>query len=420
MRRFPDKATHQQTKTFNSQLVLKAIYDHGKISRADVARLTDLTRATVSDLVAELIERGLVEEVGRGPSAGGKSPILLSVNPDASHIIALDLANDEFCGAIVNLRGQIIRQMSLPLQQNDEAGALSLVFQLIDALQQTMTHPILGIGIGTPGLIDTTNGVVLRAVNLDWVDLPLGKLLTERYRLPIYIANDSQVSALAQYIFGRPGFYDAARPAPTTPPQNRPQGASNLVAIKLGRGIGAGIVLNGQLYQGDGFGAGEIGHITVEPDGELCRCGNRGCLETVATERAMIRRAVSLLDEHPTSVLHTSIGKTGELTSEALRQALDQGDPLALQVVTEAGRYLGTAVAGLVGVLNIQRIVLVGRMTRFGDPWLNAVRSQMRRASLSSLADNTQVEVSPIDNDVVLLGASALLLMRELGLDLAR
>ncbi|MDQ3930358.1 MAG: ROK family protein, partial [Chloroflexota bacterium] len=261
--------------------------------------------------------------------------------------------------------------------------------------------PILGIGIGTPGLEDTTNGVVLRAVNLDWRDLPLGNLLQERYGLPVYVANDSQLAALAQYMFGGPQY------------------GSNLVVVKIGHGVGAGIVLNGLLFQGDGFGAGEIGHVMLEDGGQQCRCGNFGCLETLVSTHAMRIRARSLAAEHPESPLN-NIDPSHDLDVDTINGAFRAGDAAARQLVLETGRYLGMAVANLVGALNVKHVVIMAELARLGSPLLEAVCQEMRRRSLPPLAQATCIHLVEMNSDVVILGASALLLMHELGLSLTR
>ncbi len=396
----PKKATHQQTRAYNSQLVLKTIFDRGQISRAEVARVTGLTRTTVSELVNELLTTGLIEESGRGPSVGGKSPIILRMVDDARHVIGIDLAATAFRGAIVNLRGEVFHALDLPIHSSGGQPALSLVYEIIDALIAAADQPLLGIGIGAPGLIDTPNGIVRKAVNLDWQNLPLGSLLQARYQLPVYLANDSQVAALAEYIFGSRSDSD------------------NIVAIKAGNGIGAGIVLKGQLFQGDGYGAGEIGHVVIVDDGEVCRCGNTGCVETVANSLAIVRRAQKLASELPNSQLHQL--SPAEFTLEAVLEASHAGDEAACQSVQEAGRYLGIVVATLIGALNIHHIVLVGSLTRFGQPWLDAIRQEMQKRAFALLAQDTQIEISTLDPNVVILGASALLITRELGLNLAR
>jgi N-acetylglucosamine repressor len=393
------KATRQQTKAHNTRLILKTIYDEGEISRADIARLTGLTRTTVSDAVAELIQQdGLVAEVGLGPSVGGKPPILLSVVDDARHLIGIDLAENEFRGAVINLRGEIKHRLSLSIHDRDGDSALALVYDLTDELVAVADSPILGIGIGTPGLMDARRGVVRNAVNLDWHDLPLGDLLEERYELPVYIANDSQVAALAEFTFG-----DS-------------KDVSNLIVIKVSRGTGAGIVLDRQLYYGDGFGAGEIGHVAVVEDGELCRCGHYGCLETVTSSRAIVRRAQAIAKNDPHSTLHQFVATPEEINTDIVLQAFEAGDEALQQVVAEAGHYLGIAVANLVGALNVQRIVIAGNVARFGQALLGPIRRELRQCSLAALASETHVEITSLGPDIVILGAAALLLTYELGL----
>jgi N-acetylglucosamine repressor len=396
--RFGTKLTREQTRTHNTRLVLRTIYDLRKISRADIARETGLTRATVSDVVAELIDEGLVEEIGTGPSAGGKPPILLGAAEDGRHLIGVDLASDEFRGAVVNLRGEIRHQVTLPLHDRDGEEALALASELIDQLVAVAEQPLLGIGIGSPGLMDATNGVVRRSVNLNWHDLPLRELLEKRHNLSVYVANDSQVAALAEYTFGGG------------------PGVDNLVVIKVGHGIGAGIVLQGRIFHGETFGAGEIGHVAVVENGERCRCGNLGCLETVASTRAILSRARELAENDPGSQLNRYADSPEGITMVTLCQALAGGDAGVQGLVADVGRYLGMIAANLVSVLSARRIVIAGTVACLGSPLLEVVRQEMMKRALSIIAEEAEIGLSSIGSDIVILGASALVLNRELGL----
>ena len=166
------KATQQHTKRHNRDLVLGTVFGNATVSRAEIARITGLTRTTVSQIVAGLMDEGLVQEVGVGSSRGGKSPILLSVVADSRHLIGLDLAQDRFSGALVNLRGEIRQTLDLPVPSGDGDAALGAVYQLLDGLIAAATRPLVGIGVGTPGLVDARHGVVVNAVNLNWRNLP--------------------------------------------------------------------------------------------------------------------------------------------------------------------------------------------------------------------------------------------------------
>jgi predicted NBD/HSP70 family sugar kinase len=397
---FPRKATHQQTRAHNAALVLRALFEYGPISRADVARLSGLTRTTVGDVVGELIDDGLAREVGRGPSTGGKAPILLELIDDARHVIGLDLGEFVFQAGLVDLRGRLQRTIERPVAGLSGEQALAVVHELIEALATDAGGTLLGVGVGTPGIVDAATGTIRRAVNLDWQDLPLADLLRERHGVPVEVANDSRAAALAIEVFSE-------------------RRATNLIAVKVGRGIGAGVVLGGELFHGDGFGAGEIGHVVVEDDGAECRCGRFGCLETVASSRAILERATAEAMAEPASPLGLRLATTGELQLDDLRAAMDDGDEAARRIVVAAARFMGQALAGLIGALDVERIVLHGSVTELGPVWLETVRDEAHRRALRLLAGGVSIELpGPVADlgDLVVLGASAVLLTAELGL----
>jgi predicted NBD/HSP70 family sugar kinase len=399
----PTKATHQRTREHNVRLVLRTLYDFGPISRAEIARQTHLTRTTVSDVISELFDDGMVEEVGRGASSGGKAPILLRIVSGARHVIGLDLGEGVFTGALVNLRGEVSHAVDLPLRGRDGANGMEMVERLVDGLREAAAGPVLGIGVGTPGVIDTRTGTIRWAVNLDWQDLPLGQILGERTGLPVYVANDSQAAALAEYAFGGHG----------------PR-VANQVVVKAGKGVGAGIILGGRLYQGDGFGAGEIGHLGVVDDGAACRCGRFGCLETVASSDGIVNRARALAADDPESMLARAAHPIEQLTLGDVRAAFELGDRAAVTAVLEGGRALGAGIAALIGVLDVHRVALHGSVTAFGERWLAAVRDEASRRSLGLLASEVSIDLVRLPSNPTVLGASVLLMTAELGLEPAR
>jgi N-acetylglucosamine repressor len=392
----PRKATHQQTKQHNLNLVLKTIFDNESISRAEIARVTKLTRATVSDMVANLVEEGLVEEVGYGESIGGKAPILLSLIADSRYLIGLNLAQDKFIGSVVNLRGEIKETVEFPVDESDGEQALQLIYTILDQLTDKEWKPIVGAGIGTPGLVNTREGVVVNAVNLDWQDLPLAQLLETRYDLPVTVLNDSQATAIGEFVYGGEHNSD-----------------DNLIVVTVKQGIGAGILINGRLFQGDGGGAGEIGHVVVQENGAHCRCGKYGCLETVASARAVVQRAAELAPEYNNSELAKN---PKGISLNAIEGAWQANDPLAQRVVSDAARTLGTSLANLVGALNIQKIVLTGDMVCFGEPWLQIVRVTMSQGALTRIAQETQIEIGRLEFRGCILGASAFMLLEDYSL----
>lgn len=388
------KATRQHTKGHNSRLVLRTIYNGGEMSRADVARLTGLTRPTVSTIVAELLESDLVIETGQGPSAGGKRPTLLSINGEARHLIAIDLSGTDFRAARLNLRGQIEARAARPAAGMHGDHVLATIHELIEEIKPA-NGDLLGIVVATPGLVDPNNGIIRRAVNLGWVNIPLRDLLEEHYLRPVHVANDSHMAALAEFIYGDPTDSD------------------NLIVMRAGRGVGAGIILGGLPFYGDGFGAGEIGHVVVDAGGDLCTCGNRGCLETTSSVSAILHR-LETADRAQSSLAGIPSPTWGQFVA-----AVAEHDPVATDIAVVAGRHLGTAVANMVGALNIQTIVLVGRVADLGDILLDSVQAELHQRVLPSIAEMTTIRLSSLApdrvGDIIILGCSALLLQRELG-----
>jgi glucokinase-like ROK family protein len=392
------KATREHTKQHNSRLILKMIYDQGPISRADIARITRLTATTVSSAVSELLDEGLVEEIGSASAARGKPPTLVRVARDGRHLISLDLGRRAFQGAIVNLRGDILHRVSISPNGRTGHEALKLVYHLLDELLLAAGAPLLGIGVGSPGIVNFDQGIICKAVNFDWRNLPLQQMLSCRYELPVYLANDCHVAVLAEYTFGRRKH------------------CPNLVLVRIGHGVGAGVILNGRLYHGHNYGAGEIGHVTIVENGERCSCGNYGCLETIATSRAIVRRAQAVARENRASRLGEFAESVDAIDIEVVRRAFEAGDPTLNPIIDDVGQYLGRALANLVGLLNTPYILLSSSVAQFGSPLLNRIKTEMERRLMTDLAEQTTVEVAGLDPDIVLLGSAALLLTHELGL----
>ena len=377
--------------------MLRTVYDGGPISRADVARATGLTRTTVSDMVDRLLADELAIEVGTGPSTGGKAPILLRVPADARHLLGIGVDRHRLSGVLVNLHGNVLVRDSRELHGRDGVEAMLDLESLVTDLVGTAERPLLGVGVGTPGLIDTASGTVRWAVGLEWHDVPVGERLTSLTGLPTVVVNDSQAAAMAEWAFGR---HDTS---------------SAMVVVKVGEGIGAGIILGGRVYTGDDSGAGEIGHTRVADDGVRCRCGSSGCLETVASVRAVLERARHLAPSRMDSTLSEQ-----PITHESMQLAFASGDPLASQIVLEAGPPLGRVLAAMIGTLGARDIVLIGPMTDYGEAWLESVRAEASRSTLPLLAERSTIHLGRTGHEAVELGAAAMLMASELGLALAQ
>ncbi len=396
-----EKATQESAKQHNQRLVLKTIYDQGPISRVDVARATHLARTTVSNVVAMLMSEGWVEEVGQRVPERGKPPTLLCVNKHARHLIGVDLAGSDLYGTVNDLRGKVLHRRYVPLGNLNGKHAQERVFRLIDELASDATSPILGIGVGVPGIVDVKRGVVRQSDRLNWREVPLQQILEERYQLPVYIANDSHLAAFGEYSFGNG------------------RDVSSLVLITVGAGVSAGIVLNGRPYFGDAFAAGEIGHITVnkEEDALLCSCGHRGCLETLVNEKALIHQAQAIARRHPSSKLHQFVASPEHIvTIEPVLEAFQDGDEALHELIIQVGKRLGQVTAYIASILNVERVLISGYIARFGAPLISAMIEECRASVHPILASHIQILPSALGQDIVNKGAVAMVLSSEVEL----
>jgi predicted NBD/HSP70 family sugar kinase len=381
-----NKASNRDARRRNLEAALQSVYREGVTSRADIARLTGLTRATVSDLVSELVRDDLVREAGPGTSSGGKPPTLLTPNPGGRDILAIDLGRQPFQGALVDLGGQIHHRLEGSPDPVAGPAATEEVSRLARRLVRSSDAPVLGIGVGTPGIVDP-GGSVVEAANLDWHGVPLGQELIDRLGLPVVVANDAHAAALAEF---DPGL------------------EANLALVKVGIGVGAGLMVDGRLYGGDRPAAGEIGHIRVVDDGAPCTCGNTGCLETVVSVPAILRAA--------RTASNARVPATGDpMPWDAVELAAILGPEAVRTAVERAGHALGSVLAHLVAILDVHRIVVALELRGAAEDFLRAAREEVVARVLPDLA--TVVELSPAarDEDLVLAGAAALVLRDRLG-----
>ena len=358
------KAGHRDTRATNRWLVLQSLVRSDGSSRADLARATGLTPSTVSDLVEALLDGGLAEELGRGPVKIGKPATLVGLNVSSRHVISVDLSNSGVLqAAAIDLGGKISHRVEREFRGATGEAAVALTEEAIADVISATSGPLLGIGVGTPGVV-TPTGTVVEADILGWFDLNLARRLHDRFDLPVTVSNDASTAALAEYSYAETA-------------------SQNLIVIKIGDGVGAGIILNGRQYHGESFAAGEIGHIVVDDEGPLCGCGSRGCLETFLSVPRL--RAAIAASDNPSSV------------------------------ASLAGRQLGLALTGAVSVLDIHDIVISASGLPLQDELCRAVLATLRERTLASLAQSLTLRSSDLGDDVMLLGANVLVLSQELG-----
>ncbi len=380
--------------------VLRLIWDQKRISRAEIARLAGLSRSTVSEIIAEILPTGLVAEIGEGPSRGGRRPIVLEFRDDACVILGVEMGAAHVGVALTDLRGKVLAWATQdhPVR-SDPTGTRLVIAELCAkclAMPVRGEKPLVGIGVAVPCPFDPSHPDDLSTVVLPaWQgSLGLGEL-AEKYGVPMLVDNDANLGALAEHWWGLGGAAD------------------NLAYIKVATGIGSGHIIGDEIYRGATGVAGEIGHISIDPHGKNCICGLRGCLVTYVGTRGLVDRTVELLPEFPQSVLS---GK--EIAIHDIEEAALTRDPLALKVIREAAGHLGTAVAGMMNLMNPAVVVLGGDISRLGELVLDPLRETVRSRTLVSSVATADILVSKLGPQSVAVGAATLIL--KTGLDDSR
>nr|WP_297423196.1 ROK family transcriptional regulator [uncultured Actinotalea sp.] len=382
--RHSTKALPGHARVTNRALVLQRLFHDGPLSRADLARLTGLTRVTVSDLVGSLLDEGIVADLGlRAESRVGKPATLVGLRTEAFQVVGVDLADDALMhGAVLDLAGAVLTRRSAPLDGRTGEAAVGALVDFCGELVAAATEPLLGIGIGSPGVVDA-EGRVVEAPNRHWFHVPLADTVAAALDLPVHVANDANTACLGEYTYGGGGA------------------SGGLLVVTVGEGVGAGIVIDGALVAGDRHAAGEIGHVTAVDDRDerpagprdpgvvgppqRCACGRLGCLETVLAVPALRRRVAGL---------------DGTERAAAL---------------AAVGRRLGIVLAPVVSALNLSEVVLSGPPELLDGPLRDAALATLRERTMPVISDGLELRLTSLGEDGALSGAAVLVLSGQLG-----
>ena len=372
----------------NRQRVMEILRVQGQISQADIARATGLSRTTVSSLIAELKEAGLVLDVDAkpGPARGGRPGVQLVLRDPSQVVAGIDFGHSHVGIAIADLAHNVLAERVFELDVNRQAvQALDCAARMfIEVLDDSGIdrQAVLGAGIGIPGPVDRARGTAGSSTILPgWVGLRIASEMEERLGVPVQIENDANMGALAELTWG------AGRDC------------ANFAYVKAATGIGAGIVIDGRLLRGATGTAGEIGHTTLDEAGPLCYCGNRGCLETVASGPAIVELVGPVEGER--------------LTLSRVVERAAAGDVRCRRAVADAGREIGVAVAGLCNLINPERVIIGGLLSRAGEVLMGPLRESIRRHAVQAAAEALDVRAAVFVERAELLGSVALALLRS-------
>ena len=383
-----DSGSLRSLRELNRGRVVNALRERGRASRAEIARATGLSRSTVSSIVSDLIESGLLTEerdalgVAHG-EAGGRPPVLLSLDPSAGLAVGIDFGHTHLRVAVSDLSHEVLAETRRELDVDHSAdqgldAAVELVDQVLNEAK-VERNAVLGVGMGLPGPINSsTRTVGSSSILPGWVGVDAAAEMGRRLRLPVHVENDANLGALAEYVWGSG------------------RGHSDVIYIKLSSGVGAGLLLGGRLHEGAGGTAGEIGHTPAQQGTAICRCGSRGCLETVASARAIAEQ------------LGASRGEP--VSTQELLRLTAEGDPAADRLIAEAGREIGVALAGLCNLINPDCVIIGGDLSAAGELITEPIFESIRRYAITNAAEQVTVVAGVLGERAELLGALALVL----------
>lgn len=365
-------------RSYNRALVLRLIRMHQPISRVELAQRTNLTKPTVSNIVSELITDLLVTERELGVSNGGRKPILLELVATEQYVIGIDATSHRFIGVIADLSGNTIQEVETIGQFDTNEDMIDAISQLCQELI-TATNgvgTIHGIGISVHGMVNPETGVILFAPRFHLHDVELKTHLEERFPYPVFIENDVRALASFELLFGE-GV-----------------GVDQFFYLYAGEGIGGAYVLGGKLIDGENHITGEVGHMRLDLDGPICSCGNRGCLEALAGEKALLRDF---------EVIDPQVQTLAEL-----RSRLASGDEQAIRAYHRAGEYIGIGVLNTVHLLNPKRILLGGPMFERAPGIVEQIKERVAHTALTTASRHTDVKMVPWSEKQGALSAAAL------------
>jgi predicted NBD/HSP70 family sugar kinase len=325
-------------RDINQTVFLHLIRERQPISRADIAKFTGLRAGTVSSIVNRLIKNNLVSEGNEGPSTGGRPPKHLYINAETFYVLAVDIGVLDTVYAVSDFSGRILSRHSMLTEGTGEVFLSKLADEIESLIKSQYVHATFGsVGVSVPGLIDRETGTIKVSPNLEWENLPVQGILEKRLHLPVFVENDANAAAFSELWYG-------------------PVEESNirtLLFVLVVEGLGTGLIINGELHIGSRLGLGGFGHMSIDPNGELCSCGRRGCWETFASERATVER------------YHRVTAKQGlPLVSLAdLIELANKNDEMALESIRITGEYLGEGISNLVHGIYPETVVIGGNIT---------------------------------------------------------
>ena len=377
----------------NTALVLDLVRKHAPLSRATISAMSGLNRSTVSSIVSELIEEGFVIETELQGEKVGRPGILLTLNPSGGAFLGIEINVDFLSGVLVDFSTKLIAKRLKPSNPADEQHAiLNNVQNLISELLReadTLGLSVMGIGIGLPGVVDTENGDLVYAPNLNWRNVPVRSHFQNIFEIPVFVDNEANCGMLGEYRFGVS------------------QQFKDTIFLSANVGLGGGILSNGEVFRGSHGFASEIGHSVIDPSGPLCGCGRHGCWETFVGTKFIVEAVKDKLKSNASPVLEI-LSTNGNIQFADVLKAAEAGDELAVSTLKRVGQHLGTGIANLVNIFNPRQVVLGGVLSQAAEMLMPEMEAVVFSESLSTLRADLQLDVSELGEEACLMGAVSL------------
>jgi len=384
-------------KEINTKHILDIIRRYGPISRIEIADITGLTPATITNITSELIDNKLIIEGETGDSSGGRRPIMLKVRGDYYRVIGVYIGSKKIRIITSDLMANI--KFKKEIKYDVENVTIEYIKEILDkeiipiiSKYKSKKKEIIGIGVGIHGIVDSNQGISVMAPNLGWKNVNISELLYDSYGIPVFIDNNTRTMALGENWFGSG------------------KNASSFFCLNIEYGVGGSFFINDKPINGNSFGAGEIGHTTVDINGEVCSCGNKGCLETVASVKALLKQAYEKYPDNKNSAIYKGKEITGvkDINPEDLYEAAKQGDELATSLIRKMGENIGIGIANIINILNPELVIINGEIISTGEILLKPIIDTVRKRGFANSVNSTGIVLSKLGNVAYLKGAVVL------------
>jgi predicted NBD/HSP70 family sugar kinase len=395
---FVPRKKNNSVRSYYKSLVKNLVRTDGPISRIALNKLTGMRPASITDVTKELLKEGIIKEIGYESSKRGRRKVLLDINRDAGRVVTLDFNSNRILGLGADLKlGICYRSRRIIPNYSGKDEIIKIMKDILHEIIESppvKIAPVLGIGIADPGIVNENTGISILTTQMKgWENVPIKDIMESEFGYPSFLESDTRCRLIAEKHLGASKM------------------KNDILMVELSSGIGAGMMSEGKLFRGSRGSAGELGHMMILENGPYCNCGSRGCLEAIASSRAITRKLQEAIKSGATSSLSkVSHGDISKIDINMISQAAEDGDKLSLQIIEEAGRFIGEAIANAINLLNPEIVILTGDLLSFGDYILNPIEGMVRRQALSYNTKDVRIVLAEVGEEAAAIGMAAVVL----------